>query len=91
MNAQIEFLVLLHDGCIQRGKQYMILPSKLFQGAYKKAMIFTGIAPDNGHTCIGSCPVGTNNFPAEGILEVDQFALVKLYISHSVIMYSLIS
>ena len=49
---------------------------------YQKAMIFPGVAIDDGGTGVRTCAVRPDHLPLQRVLQVDKLILIKIDITH---------
>jgi hypothetical protein len=70
-DAQVETSTMLNDRFMNRGEKDMILRVNLRLRYHEQAMIFSRVTSNDGRTGVGSGSVGPNDFPFQGIIQIN--------------------
>ena len=76
VQRQIERLVVLHHGLVERREQD-VGPAAVIDGSHHQSVIAAGVAADDRRTHVAADTVRREHFALEGVLQIAQFAFVE--------------
>ena len=76
VQRQIERLVVLHHGLVERREQD-VGPAAVVDGGHHQSVIAAGVAADDRRTHVAADTVRREHFALEGVLQIAQFAFVE--------------
>ena len=86
VQRQIERLIMLDDGFIQRREQYVTAVAFVDRG-HDQTVILARIAADDGRTHIAAAAIRRQYLPLQGVFEIPQLILIKFQYGHIIIRF----
>ena len=82
VDAEIERHAVLQQRLVERREEHVPVTAEPLDRDGHQAVIFAGVAAHDRRVAIAAGPVGREQFPFEGILEVHKLRFVELQICH---------
>ena len=82
VQTEVELGAVLDDGLIQRTEQDVVVLPQLRQGHHQLSVILTGIAIHQRRRVIDARTIRANHLFPERPLQIGQYRLVKIQITH---------
>ena len=77
VQGEVEGVVVLYDGFVQRREHHVVVLVALPHRAYEEAVVFPRVAAHDGGAHIAAGTVGREHLAAQGVFEVSQLILVE--------------